>query len=266
MTVQREGPLSGKVALVTGASEGIGRAIATRCAAEGARVVVTARRREPLAALAAELGTAVARPVVVDAGGPGVERICVEAALEHFGRLDVLVNNAAYVPPPGRLLDYDDEAVSRVWEVNVAAPLRLVRQAYRSWMSEHGGVVLNVGSLGGVSLQANMGLYNVSKAALHHLTRMLAAELGPRVRVNAIAPGLIRTPGTRAVWETAEPLMRARSPMGRLGEPDDVASLAAFLIGPESSWMTGETVNLDGGASVQLGRRSKSRRTTEEGQ
>jgi NAD(P)-dependent dehydrogenase (short-subunit alcohol dehydrogenase family) len=145
----------------------------------------------------------------------------------------------------------------RVWQTNVAGPLRLVRAAAKGPFSGRGGIVVMVGSLGGQALQPDMGLYSASKAALHHLTRILAAELGPEIRVNAVAPGLVRTEGARAGWEAAESTIRARSPLGRLGEADDIAYAVDFLIDERSSWMTGQVLVVDGGASVQLGRRGR---------
>lgn len=243
---------AGRVVVVTGASAGIGLAIAARRAAAGDRVVITSRRPDVLAAAAESIGGAIT--VAVDAAAPEAARMVVDAAMTAYGSVDVVVANAAHIPPTGALLEVDDADVDAVWQANVAAPLRLIREAWRAWMGEHGGTVVTIGSLGGQLFQPGMGLYSASKAALHHMTRILAAELGPAVRVNAIAPGLIRTEGSRVAWEPAEAAIRARSPLARLGEVDDVADAVDFLVGEQSSWITGQVLVLDGGATVQLAR------------
>lgn len=247
-----------RVVVVTGASAGIGRTIACRRADAGDSLVITGRRRAALEAAARSMSGPVL-PVVCDAGAPEAGRQIVEAALAHFGRLDVVVANAAHVPPQRALLDADDTDIDRVWQTNVAAPLRLVRAAWQAGFAEHGGTVVMIGSLGGQSLQPDMGLYGASKAALHHLTRALAAELGPLVRVNAVAPGLVKTEGSRVGWEPAEQAIASRSPLGRLGETDDVADAVDFLLGLGASWVTGQVLVIDGGASVQLGRPNRTR-------
>lgn len=241
-----------RVVIVTGASSGIGLAIAERRAEAGDRLVVTGRNAEALAAVADHLGDAVAVPV--DAGATDAGQQVVRAAMDAFGQVDVVVANAAYVPVPGPLMEAADGDIDAVWSTNVAGPLRLARAAWEAGMASRGGHVVMIGSLGGQAFQPGMGLYSASKAALHHLTRILAAELGPAVHVNAVAPGLIRTEGSKVAWQAAEAMVRARSPLGRLGEPDDVADVVDFLIGPASSWITGEVITLDGGATVQLAR------------
>lgn len=246
----------GGVVAVTGGSAGIGLAIARHRLALGDRVLITGRRPGPLEAAAAESGPDLAT-LVCDSGAPGSAARIVDAAVARFGRLDVVVANAAHIPDPGPLLEADDADIDRVWQTNVAAPLRLVRAAAAGPFAETGGVVVMVGSLGGQALQPDMGLYSASKAALHHLTRILAAELGPAIRVNAVAPGLVRTEGARGGWEAAEAGIRARSPLARLGEVDDIADGVDFLIDRRSAWMTGQVMVIDGGASVQLGRRTR---------
>lgn len=254
---------NGRVVAVTGASGGIGLAIARRRAELGDRVLITGRRPGPLQSAAEGIGPQ-ASALACDSADPASAGQIVEAAVERFGRLDVVVANAAHVPPLSSLLDADEADIDLVWQTNVAGPLRLVRAAVAGPFAD-GGVVVMVGSLGGQSLQPDMGLYSASKAALHHLTRILAAELGPAVRVNAVAPGLVRTEGARVGWEAAEAMIRARSPLARLGEPDDIADAVDFLVDDASSWLTGQILVVDGGASVQLGRRTRRQVATADG-
>lgn len=244
--------LDGKVALVTGGTRGIGRAIAEAYARAGAAVVVVARKAEELAETQAaleELGGSV-RTVAGSAGDPEVLARAVGCAVGDLGRLDVVVNNAAANPAMGSMVDLEARTVRKILEVNLEGPLRLVAEAWRSWMQEHGGVVLNVASVGGLHPSPFIGMYNVSKAALIHLTRQLALELAPGVRVNALAPGLVKTRFARALWEPDEAGTAARHPLGRIGEPDDVAGLALFLASDAASWITGEVYRLDGGMSL----------------
>jgi len=247
---------SDQVVAVTGGSGGIGLAIAQHRAALGDRVLITGRRLGPLQSAARAMGSR-ASVLVADSTDPQSGQQVVATAVERFGRLDVVVANAAHVPPMRPLMDAAETDIDLVWQINVAAPLRLVRAAVKGPFADDGGVVVMIGSLGGQGLQPDMGLYSASKAALHHLTRILAAELGPAVRVNAVAPGLVRTEGARVGWEPAEATIRARSPLGRLGEVDDVASAVDFLIDAPSSWITGQVLVVDGGASVQLARRTR---------
>jgi NAD(P)-dependent dehydrogenase (short-subunit alcohol dehydrogenase family) len=247
---------SGRVVAVTGGSGGIGFAIARRRAALGDQVLITGRRPGPLQSAAEAIGPRVSA-LACDSADPASAGQIVDAAVERFGRLDVVVANAAHVPPLSSLLDAAEADIDLVWRTNVAGPLRLVRAAMAGPFADHGGVVVMVGSLGGQALQPDMGLYSASKAALHHLTRILAAELGPAVRVNAVAPGLVRTEGARVGWEAAEAMIQARSPMARLGEADDIADAVDFLVDDASSWLTGQILVVDGGASVQLGRRTR---------
>jgi 3-oxoacyl-[acyl-carrier protein] reductase len=246
--------LRDRVVLVTGASEGIGLGIAQAAVEQGASVVVTGRRADRLEEAAAALGSA-ALPVVADVSDAEANQRVVDAAMARFGRLDVVVNNAALVPPPGAMLDLADATLEAVWRVNVMGPVQLVRAAYDAHLGAHGGTVINIGSLGGLELQPGMGAYSLAKAALHHLTRFLAAELGPQVRVNAIAPGPVHTPGADPVWDALGDRAVRLLPTGRLGSPTDVAAVALFLMDDCAGWITGETFVVDGGASVQNGRR-----------
>ena len=244
--------LDGKAVLVTGGTRGIGRAIAEAAAAAGADVCLVARKPaelEEAAAAITALGTTVLT-VVGSVGDPAVAESSVQQMIERFGRCDVVVNNAAINPVFAPLMDADLGAVAKLFDANITAPLRFVRAGWHQYMCEHGGVVLNVVSVGGLRPGPFIGAYNVSKAALIHLTRQLAQELAPGVRVNAIAPALVKTDMARALWEPNEEAMARSHALGRLGVPDDIASGALFLISDASSWMTGELLVVDGGAGV----------------
>ncbi|HVU74427.1 MAG TPA: SDR family oxidoreductase [Mycobacteriales bacterium] len=242
---------AGKVAIVTGGTRGIGFGIAEELVARGARVVITARKPEELAEATERLGgpthALAARGSADDADH---QVAAVEQAIAAFGRLDLLVNNAAINPLYGPVIDADLAAVRKTFEVNITACLAWTQLAYRSWMQQHGGSVLNVASVGGIRVGAPIGIYNTSKAALIHLTKVLASELGPAVRVNAIAPAVVKTQFARALYERDEDAVAARYPMKRLGVPRDCAKAAAFLLSDAASWITGECLVVDGGVTL----------------
>ena len=241
--------LEGKVALVTGASRGIGRAIAAAYADAGASVMLSSRKQDALETAAGEIGgdTAV---FAANAGEPDQIAACVAATVERFGRVDILVNNAATNPYMGRPIDIDLPRFDKTWQVNYRGPVVWVQEAWRASMAGRGGVVLNMASVGGLSVEPAIGHYNVTKAALLHLTRTLAADLAPGVRVNAIAPGLVKTDMARVLWEPAEEAIAARTPLRRLGEPRDIAAAALFLASDMASWITGQTLVVDGGSML----------------
>jgi NAD(P)-dependent dehydrogenase (short-subunit alcohol dehydrogenase family) len=248
--------LDGQTALVTGASRGIGRAIAEALAASGANVMLSSRKQDALDAAVAEIGAGdgVAGGLDVfagNAGDPDVARAAVDATIERFGALDILVNNAATNPYFGKALDIELSAFDKTVEVNWRGPLAWTQSAWRAWMRDHGGVVLNIASVGGYSVETNIGIYNGTKAALIHLTRTLAAEMAPGVRVNAIAPGLVKTDMARALWEANEEAIARHVPLKRLGEPSDIADAAVFLCSNAASWITGTTVIVDGGMMLR---------------
>lgn len=244
--------LEGRVALVTGGSRGIGRATALELLASGAAgVTITSRRQE---------GVDEARAEMIDAGADG-DRIlamaaraddeeaagaAVRATVDAFGSCDVLVNNAGTNPAAGNLMEVDLGALDKTWAVNLRAPLLWVRAAYSGWMEKAGGSVVNVASIAGLRPSPLMGAYNISKAGLIHMTRQLALELAPGIRVNAVAPAVVKTrlAGALLVDEDATASMH---PLGRVGEPEEVARLIVFLCSDASGWMTGTTVPIDGG-------------------
>lgn len=239
--------LDGRAGIVTGASRGIGEAIARSMLDAGASgVVLTGRRPETIGALAAELGP---RTVAVagNVRDPDHAAEAVTTAVRTFGSCDVLVNNAGTNPSAGSLMDVDMDAVDATWDVNQRAPLVWARAVWDGWMRDHGGSVLSIGSVGGMAPGPLLGAYNVSKAALHHLTRQLAHELAPGVRVNAIAAAVVRTRLSEALW-ASDPEGAARAhPLGRLGDPDDVARAAVFLLSDAAAWITGVVLPVDGG-------------------
>lgn len=246
--------LAGRVAVVTGGSRGIGRGIALRFAERGARVVISSRRAEGLAATAAELAAAApAGEVVAVAAHVADEdaaRRCLTEAVDRWGRLDVLVNNAGTNPHFGRTVDVDRERWDKIVEVNLWAPLRWTQLAVEAGLGrDRTGSVVNVSSNLADAPGGPSGVYGLSKAALNYLTRQLAVELGPAVRVNAIAPGVVDTAMARMLVEQGDGLS-GRWPLPRFGSPADVADVAEFLAAPASSWMTGQVLTVDGGAGI----------------
>jgi NAD(P)-dependent dehydrogenase (short-subunit alcohol dehydrogenase family) len=242
--------LDGRVALVTGASRGIGRAIATAFAEAGAKVMLSSRKQEDLEKAAAEIGGDV-DVFLAHAGVPEQAEACVAATLERFGGLDILVNNAATNPYYGPAMGIDLPRYDKTFEVNLRGPLVWTQLAWRAAMAERGGCVINVASIGGLGTPGAVPIYATSKAGLIHLTKALALELAPGVRVNALAPGVVKTDMARAFWEGKESELASQFPLGRLGEPEDIAAAALFLASPAASWITGEVMVVDGGALLK---------------
>jgi NAD(P)-dependent dehydrogenase (short-subunit alcohol dehydrogenase family) len=242
--------LDGKVALVTGGSRGIGRAIAAAFAEAGARVMISSRKADALEAAAADMKGEV-EWFAANAGEEDQAAACVDATLDRLGGLDILVNNAAANPYFGPMVDIDRSRADKTVQVNQWALVMWSRLAWQASMKERGGSILNLASVGGLSVEPGIGYYNVTKAAVIHLTKQLAAELAPGVRVNALAPGLVKTDFARALWEAAGDEVAKRLPLKRLGEPEDIAGAALFLSSDAASWITGHTMVIDGGALVK---------------
>jgi NAD(P)-dependent dehydrogenase (short-subunit alcohol dehydrogenase family) len=245
---------TGEVVLVTGAARGIGLGIAEQVVALGGRVCLTARHEADLAAAVERLdpdGTGRAIFSVGSADDEGHQRAAVDLVLDRFGRLDHLVNNVGINPWFGPMMDIDLAVARKVLDVNVVATLAWTQLAWRAWLKDNGGSVLNIASIGGLRTGAPVGAYNVSKAAVIHLTRQLAQEMAPQVRVNAIAPAMVKTEFSRKIWEGREDGLERRYPLGRVGTADDVARAAAFLLSSDASWVTGETLVVDGGVTTK---------------
>ncbi len=245
--------LEGKVAIVTGGSRGIGKGIAKLFAEAGARVMITSRKAEACEAAAKEIGGSTEWAAGNIGSSDDAERV-VDATLERFGRLDILVNNAATNPYAGPTIDVDLPRWEKTLQINITAPLFWTQLAWRRALKQGGGSVINVSSVGGFTTNQILGVYDVTKAALIHLTKQLAAELGPGVRVNAVAPGLIKTDFARVLWEGERGDEVAKAyPLKRLGEPEDVAAAALYLADDATSgWVTGHTIVLDGGGLIRF--------------
>jgi 3-oxoacyl-[acyl-carrier protein] reductase len=245
--------LDGKVALVTGGSKGIGAGIAEHLLAAGAEVAVVARGADDLQRTVDDLSVYGRRVLGVTADVTSMEQsaAAISQCVDELGSLDILINNAAVMGPVGPLVEADMSAISDVVAANQIAPLAWIHAAYRSRMAEYGGTVLNISSFSGLRPQASYGAYGQAKAALNHQTRLLALELAPRVRVNAVAPGLVVTDFARA--STTEEYRRrvaAQRPMQRLGESADIARAVLVLYSEASSWITGLVIPVDGGAML----------------
>ncbi|WP_040688208.1 SDR family oxidoreductase [Nocardia vinacea] len=248
------GRFDGKTAIVTGASRGIGLAIAQRLVADGARVCVTARKKDALDAVVAELG-GPEHAIAVAGRADDVEHQteAIERTLETFGSVDFLVNNAGINPMFGPMVELDLAAARKVFEVNCLAAISWVQQAHKAWLGEHGGSVVNVASVAGIKPAPGIGFYGATKAMLVHITQELAVELGPSIRVNAIAPAVVKTQFATALYDGREEQVASAYPLKRLGVPEDIGSVAAFLLSDDAAWLTGQLIVVDGGVTLTGG-------------
>jgi dehydrogenase/reductase SDR family protein 4 len=250
--------LTNKVALVTGSTKGIGRAIAFAMARAGARVVVSSRKAEACEAVARSLRAEGAQVLAIPCNVSDTQAIeaMVGQTLDTWGRVDSLVCNAAVNPYMGPLAGITDEAWTKTMDTNVRNVLRTAGLVMPQMADRRDGSIIVVSSIGGLKGHSALGAYAISKAADMQLVRNLACEWGPHnIRVNAIAPGLIKTDMAAALWQNPERARKATDsyPLGRLGEPDDIAGAAVFLASRAGAFMTGQTLVIDGGAMVNTG-------------
>jgi NAD(P)-dependent dehydrogenase (short-subunit alcohol dehydrogenase family) len=247
------GRFEGRVAVITGASRGIGLAIAQRLVTEGANVVITGRHQEGLDAALEQLGGR-ATAIAGKADDPVHRAAVLDHVRERHGRLDHLVNNAGINPIAGPIADADLAAVRKMVDVNVLAAFEWTRDAVAAGLGaadDRTASIVNIASTAGLSSSGAIAFYGVTKAALINLTKQFAAQLAPRVRVNAVAPAVVKTVFARTLYEGREEQVAANYPLHRLGEPDDVAGPVAFLLSDDASWITGQTLIIDGGAGVR---------------
>jgi NAD(P)-dependent dehydrogenase (short-subunit alcohol dehydrogenase family) len=249
--------LSGQVAIVTGSSRGIGRAIAERLAEHGASVVVSSRKQDAceqvVQAIEARHGAGRAIAVAASISSKEALQQLVDRTMAHYGRIDVLICNAASNPYYGPMGGITDEQFRKILDNNVISNHWLIQMCLPQMIERKAGSIVIVSSIGGLRGSTTIGAYNVSKAADFQLARNLAHEIGPHgVRINCIAPGLVRTDFARALWENPDTLDRATRlvPLRRIGEPDEIAGAAVFLASRASSFMTGQAVVCDGGATI----------------
>ena len=243
--------LRGKTAVVTGASRGIGKAIAKSFVDAGAQVMLTSRKIDALQAAAKEMDGET-DVFAANAGDIDQAQACIDATMKRFGKIDILVNNAATNPYYGETLGVDSARFDKTFQVNLKGPLFWSQAVWNASMRKNPGVILNIASVGGLRAEQGLGVYNLTKAAVIHLTSQLACELG-KTRVVGIAPGLVKTLFASVLIENFGDKLAAALPTKRLGEPQDIANMALFLCSDLASWITGETYVVDGGAGVRSG-------------
>ncbi|MER6736149.1 SDR family oxidoreductase [Streptomyces puniciscabiei] len=245
--------LSGKAALVTGASRGIGYGVAEALVARGDRVCITGRNEDALKEAVEKLGSDRVIGVAGKAHDLAHQAEAVDRTMEAFGRLDFLVNNAGTNPVFGPIADLDLDVARKVFETNVISALGFAQKSWHAWQKDNGGAIVNIASVAGLAPSPFIGAYGVSKAAMINLTQQLAHEFAPKVRVNAIAPAVVKTKFAQALYENREEEAAAAYPLGRLGVPSDIGGAAAFLTSTQSDWITGQTLVVDGGIFLNAG-------------
>ncbi|MFD5254427.1 SDR family oxidoreductase [Streptomyces bobili] len=246
-------PLSGKVALITGGSRGIGYGVAEALVARGDRVCITGRGEDALKEAVEKLGADRAIAVAGKAADEAHQATAVERTMEAFGRVDYLVNNAGTNPVFGPIADLDLDVARKVFETNVISALGFAQRTWHAWQKDNGGAIVNIASVAGLAPSPFIGAYGVSKAAMINLTQQLAHEFAPGVRVNAIAPAVVKTKFAQALYEGREAEAAAAYPLARLGVPSDIGGAAAFLTSEQSDWVTGQTLVVDGGMFLNAG-------------
>lgn len=248
--------LSGKVAIITGASKGIGKEIAEFFSANGAVVVINSRKQEALDIVAASIEEATGNPVLpyaANAGNLDELKGLLESTVKRFGGVDIIVNNAATNPVFGPSLDCDSAAFDKIMAVNVRTPFEFAKMAHPIMKERGGGSIINVSSIAGITPDAGLGIYSVSKSALNMLTKVLAKEWGKDgIRVNSICPGLIKTKFSQALWQDENILKKftMHLPVTRMGTTDEIASLALYLASDSSKYTTGSILPVDGGTTI----------------
>ncbi|MEP7349364.1 MAG: SDR family oxidoreductase [Sphingorhabdus sp.] len=244
----------GAVAIVTGGSRGIGRQVAEQLLADGWNVCITGRKQDSLDAAVAEMDAGERLLAVAGrAQDAQHQQDVVSRLMERWGRIDGLVNNAATSPYLGDLVDASAEQIERGFATNFIAPWSWIKHVYDAHMREHGGSIVNVASIGGTYPVPRVGVYNVTKAAVIHMTKQMGLEMAPKVRINAVAPATIKTDFAKAKYEGREQEVADQYPLQRLGTPEEVAEAVVMLLEGKLGWMTGQTLILDGGASLIQG-------------
>ncbi len=247
--------LDGKVALVTGASKGIGAAMARGLAEYGASLVLCSRKHDAVEAVADELRGAGLEAIACTAnvGNPADIEALVDTAVASYGGVDILINNAAANPVFGSIENTDERAFDKIVEVNLKGPFELAKRVQPIMRERGGGSIINISSIGGIRPEANIGIYSVSKAAIISMSKAMAQDWGEdNIRVNAVCPGLVKTRFSEALWQDEATLERfvRRIPLGRIGEADDLAGLAIYLASAASAYCSGGVYMVDGGYSA----------------
>ena len=249
------GDLSGKIAIVTGGSRGLGLDMARALVDGGAKVLITGRDKPSLERAKKKLGKNV-ETFAGDATDEKEVKRALDQLLKKWGRVDVLVNNAGGSAKDNRLMNIPLDDFDWMWQFNVRGPMLWIRECWHRWMEKKGGIVINIASAGGINPPPGMAAYGTSKAALLHLGKCLAAELGPKVQVVTVSPGITRSDSTNEVVTKLGPVIGPTLPMERLGEPEDISEIIRFIASGLAPWMTGENILIDGGRNVAAGKQA----------